>query len=62
MQNRRELFSTAAAFGLVALAPRMAQAAAAAAPTGEAAKMYALFDRAMDQAFRRMPELPTYLG
>lgn len=59
MQNRRELFSTAAAFGLVALAPR---AAAAAEPSGEAAKMYALFDRAMAESFRRMPELPTYLG
>lgn len=59
MQNRRELFSTAAAFGLVALAPRMAQAAE---PNAEAAKMYAMFDRAMAESFRRMPELPTYLG
>lgn len=61
MQNRRELFATAAAFGLVAVAPRMAQAAAA-APSGEAAKMYAAFDKAMEQAFRASPELPTYLG
>jgi uncharacterized protein (DUF885 family) len=61
MQNRRELFTTAAAFGLAAIAPRMAQAAAA-APTGEAAKMYALFDKAMAESFRRSPELPTYLG
>jgi len=61
MQNRRELFTTAAAFGLAAIAPRMAQAAAT-APTGEAAKMYALFDKAMAESFRRSPELPTYLG
>jgi uncharacterized protein (DUF885 family) len=61
MQNRRELFTTAAAFGMAALAPRMAQAAAA-APTGEAAKMYAFFDRSMAESFRRTPEMPTYLG
>ena len=61
MQNRRELLTSAAAFGLAAVAPRMAQAAAA-APTGEAAKMYALFDKAMEQQFRVAPETPTYLG
>ncbi|WP_374571356.1 DUF885 family protein [Phenylobacterium sp.] len=60
MQNRRELFSTAAAFGLAALAPKLARAADA--PTGEAAKMYAFFDKAMAETFRRTPELPSYLG
>jgi uncharacterized protein (DUF885 family) len=57
MQTRRQLFSTAAAFGLAAMAPRMAQAA-----TGEAARMYAFFDRSMEESLRRSPELPTYLG
>ena len=62
MQNRRELFSTAAAFGLAAALPRMARAATAPAPTGEAARMYAWFDKSMAESFRRSPELPTYLG
>ncbi|WP_304166566.1 DUF885 family protein [Phenylobacterium aquaticum] len=60
MQSRRDLLVTAAAFGAAAAAPRLAVAAAA--PTGEAAKMYAMFDRSMAEAFRRSPELPTYLG
>jgi len=59
MQSRRELLSTAAAFGAAAAAPKLAFAAA---PTGEAAKLYAFFDKTMAQTFRRMPELPTSLG
>ncbi|WGM39696.1 DUF885 family protein [Caulobacter sp. NIBR1757] len=59
MMNRRELFASATALAALAAAPRLASAAA---PTGEAAKMYAQFDRAMDEAMRRSPELPTYLG
>ena len=59
MQNRRELFSTVAAFGLAAALPRMAGAAPA---TGEAAKMYAWFDKSMAETFRRAPELTTSLG
>ena len=62
MQNRRELLSTATAFGIAAAAPRLAFAASAPAPTGEAAKMYTFFDKSMAEAFRRQPELPTYLG
>ena len=58
MHNRRQLLATAAAFGAATALPRIA----AAAPTGEAAKMYALFDKSMAQAFRRSPELPTSLG
>lgn len=60
MMNRRELFASATALAALAAAPRLANAATA--PTGEAAKMYAMFDRAMDEAMRRSPELPTYLG
>jgi uncharacterized protein (DUF885 family) len=60
MMNRRELFASATAVAAMAALPRMASAAAA--PTGEAAQMYAMFDKAMDQAMRRSPELPTYLG
>ncbi|MDO9337264.1 MAG: DUF885 family protein [Caulobacter sp.] len=59
MMNRRELFASATALAAMAVVPRLANAAA---PTGEAAKMYALFDRSMDEAMRRSPELPTYLG
>lgn len=59
MQNRRQLLASAAAFAAAAAAPKLALAAS---PTGEAAKMYALFDKAMAQAFRRSPELPTALG
>ncbi|MDP3854841.1 DUF885 family protein [Phenylobacterium sp.] len=59
MHSRRELLSGVAALGLAAAAPRLASAAA---PTGEAAKMYAMFDKAMAEAFRRSPELPTALG
>jgi uncharacterized protein (DUF885 family) len=59
MMNRRELFASATALAAMAAVPRLANAAA---PTGEAARMYAMFDRAMDQAMRRSPELPTYLG
>jgi len=59
MMNRRELFASATALAALAAVPRLANAAA---PTGEAAKMYAMFDRAMDEAMRRSPELPTYLG
>ncbi len=59
MMNRRELFASATALAAMAAVPRLANAAA---PTGEAARMYALFDRAMDEAMRRSPELPTYLG
>ncbi|HEX5378621.1 MAG TPA: DUF885 family protein [Phenylobacterium sp.] len=60
MFSRRDLLATATAFGAAAALPRIAIAAAA--PTGEAAKMYALFDKAMAESFRRSPELPTYLG
>ncbi|MCX7587550.1 DUF885 domain-containing protein [Phenylobacterium sp. 58.2.17] len=59
MHNRRQLLASAAAFGVAAAAPKLALAAA---PTGEAAKMYAFFDKAMAQTFRRSPELPTALG
>ncbi|KQW70672.1 Tat pathway signal protein [Phenylobacterium sp. Root77] len=59
MHNRRQLLASAAAFGAAAAAPKLALAAA---PTGEAAKMYAFFDKAMAQTFRRSPELPTALG
>ena len=63
MMNRRELFASATALAALAAAPRLANAqGGAAAPTGEAAKMYAMFDKAMDEAMRRSPELPTYLG
>lgn len=66
MTNRRQLLTSATALGIAAAAPRMAFAAAAAttraAPTGEAAKMYAFFNKAMAEAFRRQPELPTALG
>jgi uncharacterized protein (DUF885 family) len=62
MPNPRELLSTATAFGIAAAAPRLAFAAGAPAPTGEAAKMYSFFDKAMAEAFHRSPELPTYLG
>ncbi len=59
MHNRRQLLASAAAFGAAAAAPKLAVAAA---PTGEAAKMYAFFDQAMARTFRRSPELPTSLG
>ena len=59
MHNRRQLLASAAAFAAAAAAPKLALAAA---PTGEAAKMYAFFDKAMAQTFRRSPELPTALG
>jgi uncharacterized protein (DUF885 family) len=63
MMNRRDLLASATALAALAGAPRLAAAQGAApAPTGEAAKMYALFDKAMDEAFRRAPELTTYLG
>jgi uncharacterized protein (DUF885 family) len=63
MMNRRELFASATALAAMAAVPRLANAqGGAAAPTGEAAKMYAMFDKAMDEAMRRSPELPTYLG
>jgi len=60
MPSRRDLLSGAAAFGLAAAAPRLAAAAPAA--TGEAGKMYALFDQAMAETLRRQPELTTALG
>lgn len=59
MQSRRELLAGAAALGAAAVAPKLALAAA---PTGEAAKMYAFFDKTMEETFRRAPELPTSLG
>ena len=61
MHSRRDLLASVAAFGAAAALPRLANAATP-APTGEAAKMYALFDRAMAETFRRSPEVPTYLG
>jgi uncharacterized protein (DUF885 family) len=60
MHSRRELLATVAAFGAASALPRLANAAAP--PTGEAAKMYAQFDKAMAETFRRAPEVPTYLG
>jgi uncharacterized protein (DUF885 family) len=60
MHSRRELLATVAAFGAASALPRLANAAPA--PTGEAAKMYALFDKAMAETYRRSPEVPTYLG
>ncbi len=62
MMNRRELFASATAVAALAALPRAASAQGAAAPTGEAARMYAMFDRSMDQSMRRSPELTTYLG
>ena len=62
MMNRRELFASATAVAAMAALPKAAAAQGAAAPTGEAAKMYAMFDRAMAETMRRSPELPTYLG
>ncbi|MBX3481835.1 MAG: DUF885 family protein [Caulobacter sp.] len=59
MINRRQLFASATAVAAMTALPKLALAAA---PTGEAAKMYAMFDKAMDEAFRRAPELATYLG
>ena len=59
MFNRRDLLASAAAFGTVATLPN---AASAAAPTGEAAKMYAWFDKSMAETFRRSPETATSLG
>ncbi len=59
MQSRRELLSTVAALGAAAAAPKIAFAAA---PTGEAAKMYAFFDQSMARTFRRNPEVPSSLG
>ena len=61
MHSRRDLLASVAAFGAAAALPRLANAAAP-APTGEAAKMYAFFDKAMAETFRRNPEVPTYLG
>jgi len=62
MRNRRELLTTATAFGIAAAAPRLAFAADTPPASPEAKKMYSMFDRAMAEAFRRQPELPTYLG
>ncbi|MFC3068941.1 DUF885 domain-containing protein [Phenylobacterium soli] len=62
MTTRRDLLAGAAALGAAAVVPKLATAATAAKPTGEAAKMYAMFDRFMAQAFRRSPELATSLG
>lgn len=58
MHSRRQLLAGAAALGAAAAAPRLALAA----PTGEAAKMYAFFDGVMERTFRRSPELATSLG
>ena len=60
MHSRRQLLATVAAFGAASALPRLANAATA--PTGEAAKMYAMFDKAMAETYRRSPEVPTYLG
>jgi uncharacterized protein (DUF885 family) len=60
MHSRRQLLATVAAFGAASALPRLASAATPA--TGEAAKMYALFDKAMAETYRRSPEVPTYLG
>ena len=59
MHSRRELLAGAAALGAAAAAPRLALAAA---PSGEAAKMYAFFDKTMEETFRRSPELASSLG
>ena len=58
MHNRRQMLATAAALGATAALPRVASAA----PTGEAAKLYALFDKFMAQTFRHNPETATSLG
>ena len=58
MHNRRQMLATAAALGATVALPRVA----AAAPTGEAAKLYVLFDKFMAQAFRSSPEVATSLG
>jgi len=59
MQSRRNLLASAAAFGAIIALPRAAQAAT---PTGEAAKMYALFDDFMDMSLRDSPVLTSSLG
>jgi uncharacterized protein (DUF885 family) len=59
MQSRRDLLLSAAALGAMTALPRAAQAAT---PTGEAAKMYALFDDAMDSTLRDAPTLTSSLG
>ena len=63
MQNRRQLLLTAALMGAAAAAPKLAFAADAAAPVNpEAAKMYAMFDRAVAKVMRQGPETASYLG
>jgi uncharacterized protein (DUF885 family) len=64
VQNRRQLLLVATALAAASATPRLAAAAGAAtaAPTGEAAKMYALFDAAVAKIFRQAPETAAYLG
>ena len=59
MQSRRNLLASVAALGAVVALPRAAQAAT---PTGEVAKMYALFDDFMDMSLRDSPVLTSSLG
>ena len=58
MHTRRNLLASAAALGAMSALPRSAQAAA----TGEAARMYALFDDFMDASLRDAPLLTSSLG
>lgn len=59
MQTRRQFLSRCAALGVIAAAPRFANAVEV---NGEAAKMCTLFDAAMAQLLRTQPELTTALG
>ncbi|OYU69234.1 MAG: DUF885 domain-containing protein [Alphaproteobacteria bacterium PA2] len=59
MHSRRDLLLSAAALGAMTALPRIAEAAT---PTGEAAKMYALFDDFMDSTLRDAPTLTSSLG
>ena len=58
MHTRRNLLASAAALGAMSALPRSAQAAA----TGEATRMYALFDDFMDASLRDAPLLTSSLG
>ena len=62
--NRRDLFAGAAGATAIALLARnaAAQAVAGAAPTGEGARLNAVFDGIMKESLDRSPEFATSLG
>ena len=64
MQNRRQMLLSTVAAGFAASAPSLAlaDAPAAAAATGEAARLNALFDAFMAKTLRQSPETTTGLG